>query len=131
MQNIIQLFGVWKAPVNVDYDYLPDQLHMAYDVVPPAELGDKDDGISYSLRSKLTCPKLQLYYLHKNPSPRRVRVFLYLCHRKPDLQVLRPHPLCPPRTNLDEAPQEPFNFILSQDPVHHINQLYHYGYWVI
>ena len=131
MHHRIQLVGVWQAPVNIDNDDLPEHIHKADAVVLHTALGYKDNCSPHAIIRKPPFPKLQLYYLHHNPPLGRVRVFLCLWYRKPDLQVLCPHPLRDPVAIWTNARQESFNFLLSQDSVCHVNQLYHYGYGVI
>ena len=131
MKNIIQLVEIWKAPVNVDNDDPPEHLHKPYDVLLPFALGYKEDGSPHPLYRKLPFPQWQLYYLQDNPPPGRVRVFLCLCHRKSDIQVLWPHPWWTPVPIWTNNSQGSFNFLLIQDPLCNINQFYHYAYGVI
>ena len=117
--------------VNVDINQVPEHLQNAYDTVLPVSLLDNYNGIPCALHLPLTCHKRQLYYIHNNPPPGRVRVFLCSHRRKIDLQVLHPHPLQAAVQICMNAPHRPFNFLLSQDPVCHANRIYHYMYGVI
>ena len=131
MQNITEIDGVLQNLVNVDVNDLTEHLHKAYYEVLPVALRDKYNAIPCAIRYQLTCKKHHLYYIHKNPSPVRVRVFLCLRHRKPDLQVLRPHPLWSPGPIWTSAPHRPFNLLPRQDPICNVNCIYHDRYGVI
>ena len=93
MQNIIEIYGFLQTLVNVDVNDPPEHLQKAYDAVLPVELWEKYNGIPCAIRRQSPFRKRHVYYIHKNPPPGRVRVFLCLRRHNPDFQVLCPYPL--------------------------------------
>ena len=67
-------------------------------------------------------------YLHNNPPPVRIGVFLYPWWCKTALQVLYPHPRCYPSPIWKNVPHGPLNLLLDQDPTLHVDPIYQYGY---
>ena len=117
--------------VNVDVNDLPEHLHKAYDAVLPVSLWENYNGIPCALHRQFPCHKRQLYYIHNNPPPGKVSVFLYSRFHNPDLQVLCPHPLWAAVPIWMDALHGPFKFLLIQYPICHVNRIYHYRYGVI
>ena len=127
----MEIYGVLQTLVNVDVNDLTEHLHKAYDAVLPVSIWDNYNGITCALRRQFPCKKRHLYYIHNNPPPGRVRVFLCPRRYKIEFQVLRSHPLWAPGPIWMSAPQGPFNFLLRQDPILHVNWIYHYRCGVI
>ena len=123
MQNIMEISGFLQTLVNVDVNDLPEHLDKAYNEVLPVDLWENYNGISCALCRQFPCHKHQLYYIYNNPPPGRVRVFLFLRRRKPDLQVLHPHSLWDLCLIWMNASHGTFNFLLIQDSVRHINRI--------
>ena len=93
VHNIMELDGFRQAPVNYDDDDdLPEHFHKAYSIVITPAIGYKDYSSPCALRCQLPYHKRQLYYIHNNPPPVKVRVFLFPLQRKPSLHVVHPHP---------------------------------------
>ena len=131
MQNIMELNGVLQMLVNVDVNDLPEHLHKAYDAVLPVFLWENYNDIPCALHRQFPCHKRQLYYIHNNPPPGKVSVFLCSRCHKIYLQVLFSHPLWAAVPIWMNVPHGPFNSLLIQYPVRHVNRIYHHRYGVI
>ena len=128
VNNIMELNGFRQTPVNDDVDDLTYHIYNAYYVVLTSTLGEKDDSIPRAIQRQLPYFKCQLYYLHGNPPPIRIRFFLCLCRCKPYIQVIYPHPWQSPDPIWMNSPHDPFNFIPGWEPVCHVNRTFQYGY---
>ena len=72
----MELNGFQQAPVNDDEYEIPYHPYKAYSLVLTSALEDKDDIIQRAIQYQLPYVKRQMYYIHENPPPGRIRYFL-------------------------------------------------------